>query len=273
MPREFILTLMTDDFEEAIRGAAAKVDRIGPDLETYHKAERQATLSTRVSAHDADFVARLKGNIAGSELFARIDPIQSGSKQQIDALIGDGVVSLMLPYFHSEKEVSEFVGIVDGRARTTILVETAASAFLIESFATIEGVDEVHIGLTDLMISTKAKSRYRLLTSPLMDLICEIVLRHGKPLHLAGVARIDDSSLPIPADLTIARYVELGVTGSLLTRAFTAQCQDMSSFVSAVGDLRERVTYWRENPAERRQATQRLKELVAAATRIGTKIP
>ena len=273
MPREFILTLMTDDFEEAIRGAAAKVDRIGPDLETYHKAERQATLSTRVSAHDADFVARLKGNIAGSELFARIDPIQSGSKQQIDALIGDGVVSLMLPYFHSEKEVSEFVGIVDGRARTTILVETAASAFLIESFAAIEGVDEVHIGLTDLMISTKAKSRYRLLTSPLMDLICEIVLRHGKPLHLAGVARIDDSSLPIPADLTIARYVELGVTGSLLTRAFTAQCQDMSSFVSAVSDLRERVTYWRDNPEERRQATQRLKELVAAATRDGTKIP
>ena len=68
-PREFILTLMTDDFEEAIRGAAAKVDRIGPDLETYQKAERQATLGTRVSAHNAHFVARLKGNIAGIGAF------------------------------------------------------------------------------------------------------------------------------------------------------------------------------------------------------------
>jgi 3-hydroxyisobutyrate dehydrogenase-like beta-hydroxyacid dehydrogenase len=270
----FVLTLMTDDLEEALRGVAAGVDRIGPDLEQIGKAERQNNIGTRVSIHDPEFLGVFREHAGRAKVFCRTDPIHEGSQEQIDRLIGMGAKTLMLPYFHTAGEVERFVRLVDGRATTTILCETAASLFRMDELLEVDGVDEIQIGLTDLMLSSRVGSRYELLVSGSLDAICALVHAAGKPLHLAGVARLDDDHLPVPSDLTLARYAELGVSGSLLTRAFLRGCTSAESLSDAVSALRSRIDHWaRADAAERASATADLRARARAARASGRPLP
>ncbi|MDJ0859067.1 MAG: aldolase/citrate lyase family protein [Dinoroseobacter sp.] len=272
--KEFALTLMTDDLTEAKIGDIAGVERIGPDLETLGKEQRQSKMNTRVSTHDKASVARFARELTNADVFCRINPIHANSGTEIDELIAAGATSIMLPYFHTVKEVAEFVRLTGGRARATILVETAAAAFRIHELVEIDGVDEVHIGLTDLMLSTKVGSRYQLLLSPLMDQIASTTHKAGKPLHLAGVACVGDSRLPIPADLTLARYVQLGVQGSLLTRAFCDRTEGQEDFIAKLEDIRACVEHWRKGPDQvLREGVELLRSTVASCLRQGKPIP
>lgn len=270
----FVLTLMTDDIDEAMRGQAAGVDRIGPDLETLGKSDRQNNIGTRVSVHEQSIVSALNGKMGSSLIFCRIDPLNPASGDQIDELIGMGAQSLMLPYFHTVHEVEAFVRMVDGRANTTILCETAAAVFRMGEMVRVAGVDEIHIGLTDLMLSTKVGSRYELLLSDTLEAICAVVSDAGKPLHLAGVARVDDDTLSVSSDMTLARYAELGVRGSLITRAFSRKCPTAEDFAHAVTTLRARVDYWATTQAaERRRMVDSLRRLAREARAAGRPLP
>ncbi len=273
-PPDFVLTLMTDNLAEARQAASAGVNRIGPDLEILGKSERQPAMGTRVSIHRPEAVAELARCALSAEVFARVDPIHAGSARQIDRLISDGVTSLMLPYFHTSEEVEAFVRLVGARARTTLLVETAASLFRLPDILAVAGVNEIHFGLTDLMLSTGVGSRYEILMSDLFQHACDQVLRAGKPLHIGGVASIDDTSLPLSADLTLARYVELGASGALLTRAFMATCETEADLDTALARLRGRIDHWRACPRnERDAAVAELRATVRAALKSGKWIP
>src|SRR5687767_15022322 len=66
----FILTLWTNDPAVARRADAAGVDRIGLDLETYGKAERQPkTLSTWISTHHENQLPALREVVRSGKLF------------------------------------------------------------------------------------------------------------------------------------------------------------------------------------------------------------
>lgn len=59
-----------------------------------------------------------------SKLLVRINPLYDGSKKEIDKVVDGGADIIMLPWFHTQDEAKKFVDLVDGRAKTILLVET-----------------------------------------------------------------------------------------------------------------------------------------------------
>lgn len=254
---DFVLTLMTSDMDEARAGVAAGVDRIGPDLEQLGKVDRQGGMGTRISVHDAGIIDALRLERGASALFARVDPVHDGTEAQITDLLARGAMVLMLPFFHDAPEVETFVRLVDGRAATTILCETAPAIFRLPEILKVDGIDEVHFGLTDLMLSTGVNSRYEILASDLFAAACALTAEAERPIHIAGVAALSDDRLPISADLTLARYAELGATGSLVTRIFVDYTGTGGQFSHEIAALKERYAHWVQVGPEARNAALR----------------
>lgn len=270
----FVLTLFTDDLDEARRGVAAGIDRIGPDLEVLGKDARQTGLATRVSVHDPAFPARLRPHIGDSTLFARTDPVNPRSAEAIDALLAAGVAHLMLPYFLDAAAVERFVSIVDGRARVTLLCETAPALFRLREILRVPGVDEVHFGLTDLMLSTGVGSRFEVLCSDLLARAAEQVHEAGLPLHAGAVAAVSDATMPFPADEVLARYAQLGVTGSLVSRALMESGAARDDLAGENALVRARMDHWAGAGAGGvAAAVEGLRRRIAARRGAGLSVP
>jgi citrate lyase beta subunit len=104
----------------------------------------------------------------------------------------------MLPHFHSVDEAVHFVGAVDGRARTVLLVETASAASRVGQLCRIEGLDEIHFGLNDLSLDLGVKNHFAVLCSTLLEDACATLAAEGFPFAVGGIGRALDASLPSP---------------------------------------------------------------------------
>src|SRR5512143_1317194 len=84
----FVLTMLwSADPALAARADEAGIDRIGLDLEILGKAERQRGLGTWVSSHRIEQLRDLRAAVGRAELFCRINPINAGSRAEIDAVL------------------------------------------------------------------------------------------------------------------------------------------------------------------------------------------
>lgn len=216
----FCLTLITSDPALAMLADRAGVDRIGVDLEVLGKAQRQTGHDTRLSNHTLDDLRRVAGVLTRARAFARVNPVNSRTRDEVETALQAGADVMMLPFFASAVEVETFVRHVAGRASVVILVETPPAVLRIRECASVDGVAEVMIGLNDLRIAFGVESHFEVLASPLMDMLSNEVHRAGRAFSVGGVARPGDRSLPVPADLVLAQYPRLGATGAWLSRAF-----------------------------------------------------
>ncbi|WP_139557046.1 aldolase/citrate lyase family protein [Methylotetracoccus oryzae] len=270
----FVLTLITDDPALARSGVMAGIDRIGLDLEIIGKNERQGGMGTRISAHDIDRLPLIRETIGDHPLFVRVNPIHEQSPEEVERVIGGGATHVMLPYFHRPDEARRFADLVAGRATTVLLVETAAALYFIEELVCLPGIDEIHVGLTDLKLSMKIRSRFETLTSWMLERASEIVHAVGLPLHVGGVARIDDASLPIPSDLLNAQYPRLGATGALVSRSFTSPVPTAQALTESVRRFRESMNHWgAAGPEEWELQRRALKQFVVDAAAEGRSLP
>ncbi len=71
-------------------------------------------------------------------------------------------------------------------------------------------------------------SRFSVLGSGLIDAVAEAAHRHGRGFGFFGIARPDDASLPVPADLVYAEQARLGATNFILARSFGATPQNIA---------------------------------------------
>jgi 2-keto-3-deoxy-L-rhamnonate aldolase RhmA len=243
-PSDFKLTLWTDDPALAAEADAAGVDRIGLDLETAGKQQRQAGLGTWVSTHRIAHLHDVRSALGRAELFARVNPLSSRSEQEVERVLDLGVEVLMLPMFHSASEVETFVEIVNGRASVVPLLETCEAVAGVASLAALAGIDEVHVGINDLALALGLRNRFEVLDCPQIKEIATCVLGARKRLGIGGIARVDDRSLPIPADLLYAQYTRLGATATLLSRAFVAAGGGAGELTREVVRARERLAQW-----------------------------
>ena len=172
------LTLWTNDVERAVWADRAGVDRIGVDLETHGKRTRQSGLSTWISEHSLEDLARLQPCVEKASLFVRANPLHDGSADEIEAFVGQGAGIIMLPNFTQVEEVARFTDLVGGRARVVPLVERVAAAAIIGRLPAL-GVSEIHIGLNDLSIDLGQANRLRVLGMPMMDTIAAEAHRTG----------------------------------------------------------------------------------------------
>jgi hypothetical protein len=257
---DFSLTLLTSDPRLAAEGDTAGVNRIGVDLERLGKAERQPGLASRISDHTWDDLTKIAPSVRRADLFARINPIHEATEFEIENALRLGVKVLMLPAFETAAEVSMFTRTVRGRARAVILVETSAAASRIREILYVPGVDEVMIGLNDLHQQLGISNHFELLASPAIDTLASEVRRRGLPLSIGGLARVNDSTLPVPPDLIYAQYPRLGATGAWIARSFLTALPADQTMGQHIRKVRKRLSEW---ASESPEALERAREELA----------
>ena len=161
------------------------------------------------------------------------DVLLSSDRQKLLALKAelDGTADVvMLPYFKTVREVETFIKAVDGRATTSLLLETREAAEQIDDIISVGGIDEIHIGLNDLSHSYGKKFLFEELADGTVDRLVERFKADGiKNYGFGGIASLGSGLLP--AEMIIPEHYRLGSNCAILSRAF---CD-----VSKVGDIDE----------------------------------
>ena len=221
------LMYITNDPAIAEIAQSCGVDRIFVDLETVGKAQRQGGMNTVQSQHTLSDVAAVRRVLTDSALLVRVNPIYPGSGDEIDAVIAAGADILMLPYFKTAMEVSQFLRFVNGRARTMLLFETPESVAHIDEILALPGIDECFVGLNDLHLGYGMRFMFQLLADGTVDALCEKFCAAGKPYGFGGIARVGTGTLP--AQRIIGDHVRLGSSAVILSRSFcnTSQITDI----------------------------------------------
>lgn len=238
-----ILMYITNIPEVAKIAQEVGVDRIWIDMEYIGKDKRQAGMNTVQSHHTIEDIKIIKNILTTSKLQVRINPINPGTKEEIDNTIISGADYIMLPYFKKVSEVKQFINFVNRRANTILLLETKEAVNCLDEILEIEGIDEIHIGLNDLHLSYKKTFMFELLIDGTVDNICDKIEKKGIRFGFGGIARIGSGILP--AEVIIGEHYRLGSSMAILARAFcntTSSTLDLNdiedNFKSGIDDIR-----------------------------------
>ena len=200
------------------------VDRIFLDMEIIGKAARQGGMDTVVNNHTLDDVRAVRKVLKASELLVRVNPLHDAmpgfmsSEEEINAVILTGADIIMLPYFKTAAEVERFVGIVAGRCKTMLLLETAEAVENLDEILNVPGIDEIHIGLNDLSISYGKKFMFELLTDGTVERLCRKLEVENVFYGFGGIASLGRGL--VPAEMIIREHYRLGSHMAILSRSF-----------------------------------------------------
>lgn len=237
------LMYLTNSPEIAKLAEQNGVDRIFLDLELRGKVARQGHLDTVISYNDISDVKKLKSALTKAELLVRVNSIYEGSKDEIDRVIEDGADIVMLPYFKTVEEVVTFVKLVNKRARVCLLCETPEAAENIDAILSVDGIDEVHVGINDLHLGYKKTFMFEMVADGTVDKLCEAFKKYGVFYGFGGVARVGEGMLP--AENVLGEHYRLGSQMVILSRAFcdTSKITDINEisnrFATGVQAVRE----------------------------------
>ena len=212
------LMLLTGDPIFAKKAEQCGVDRIFLDLEYINKADRQKGRNTFITKNTVEDVEPLRCVIQESELLVRVNPINPLSKKEIDAVCKAGADLIMLPMVYDSDDVKRFVELVDGRAKTVPMIETAQSMARIDDILDVQGIDELYIGLNDLHIGLGLSFMFEVLSGGLVDYMAEKIKARGIPFGFGGMAKIGEGTLP--AERILAEHYRLGSSSVILSRTF-----------------------------------------------------
>ena len=200
------------------------VDRIWVDMEFIGKTARQGGMDTVQLHHTIEDVRTIRAAVSRSEVLVRVNPIHEAtadygdSAWEIPAAVDAGADVVMLPFFKTVDEVRTFLRLVDGRAKTMLLVETPEAAEIIDEILALDGIDEIHIGLNDLSLGCGKKFMFELLTDGTVERLCAKFRAKGIPYGFGGIAALGKGMLP--AERVIREHYRLGSTRAILSRSF-----------------------------------------------------
>lgn len=200
------------------------VDRIFVDMEYIGKQQRQGGMDTVQSHHTTEDVQKLRSVLSKTKILVRCNPIHDSTddydstESEVDRAVSSGADILMLPFFKTAAEAERFISAVGGRAHTCLLVETAEAAENIEEILSVDGIDEIHIGLNDLHLAYGLRFMFQLLSDGTVDDLCGKIRDKGISYGFGGVARIGTGVLP--AEYILGEHYRLGSDRVILSRAF-----------------------------------------------------
>lgn len=267
------LMYITNKPEIACIAERNDVDRIFVDMEYIGKSERQRGLNSVQNHHTVEDVVKLRKVLNRAELLVRVNPIHEetfyycSSEKEIDDVINAGADIVMLPYYKTVREVERFLKAVSGRCRTMLLLETAEALKTIEDTLSLDGIDEIHIGINDLSIALGKKFMFELLVDGTVEYLCRKMETKGKFYGFGGIASLGCGL--IPAEMIIKEHYRLGSGMAILSRSFcnADEIQDLniieeifSSGVQGVRKLEkeceEHIKYFSENRKELKTAVE-----------------
>lgn len=226
------------------------VDRVWVDLEQIGKKERQGGMNTVQSTHTVEDVKKIRNAITGkAKLQVRVNPIHENSLNEINTVLAYGADIVMLPFFTTADEAGRFIEMVNGRARTCLLLETIGAEKCLDELLEISGIDEIHIGLNDLHLQYRHKFMFELLANGKVEEICLKIKEKGIQYGFGGIAKLDEGMLP--ARHIIAEHYRLGSSMAILSRSF------YDSWIA--DDLEEVERAFKYGLGEIREYEQRLK--------------
>lgn len=194
------------------------VDRIWIDLETLGKEERQKGMNTVKSHHTINDIKIIKPLLTKAEMLVRVNPWNENSKEEIGEVIAAGADMIMLPMWKSAEDVSNFVETVNGRCKTTLLLETKEAVGCLDEVLENGGFDEIHIGLNDLHLSYGLTFMFELLSNGTVELLTKKISKKNIPYGFGGIAQLGKGDLP--AEKVIKEHYRLGSTRAILSRSF-----------------------------------------------------
>lgn len=218
------LMYITNNQDVALIAETNGVDRIFIDLEYIGKDIRQGGMDTVQSEHTLDDVKKIATVLTTAELLVRVNPIHDkteqycSSKEEIDTAIENGAQIIMLPYFKTVSEVSDFISFVGGRVKTMLLVETPEAVECIDEILEIDGIDEIYIGLNDLSLGYKKKFMFELLADGTVDYLTQKFKDKGIPFGFGGLASLEGGLLP--GRMVLEEHYRLGSGSVILSRSF-----------------------------------------------------
>ena len=213
-----ILMYITNRLDVALIAQKYGVERIWVDLETIGKEERQKEQNSVKSHHKISDIANIAPHLTTSQMMVRINPWNPHSKEEIEAVIAAGAQIIMLPYWKTVNEVKSFLSAVNGRCKTSLLLETKEAENCLDEVLELPGIDEIHIGLNDLHLSYGLDFMFEVLTNGTVERICKKIAAKGIPYGFGGIAQIGQGA--VPAEKIILEHYRLGSTRVILSRSF-----------------------------------------------------
>ena len=211
--------LITNKPSVARYAEACGVGRIFVDMEVIGKEERQGGLDTHMASHTLADVARVRDVLTKAELMVRLNPLHSGTPNEIEGAITSGADRLMLPMFRTLKDVQSLVDMVRSRVPITFLAETPQALVRLPAYLPmLETEDEVYFGLNDLSLGLGLKFLFEPLAGGLLDRPAVMLRDQQIPFGFGGVARLAGGKLP--AENILGEHVRLGSSWVILSRAF-----------------------------------------------------
>lgn len=208
------------------------VERIWVDLETLGKEERQKNMNSVKSHHSIEDISIVSNVLTRSQTMVRVNQINENSAKEIKSVISAGADIIMLPMWSTTNDVKTFLQIVNGRAKTILLLETKQSVECLDEVLTLEGVDEIHIGLNDLHLSYGLNFMFELLSNGCVESLCKKIGKSGIPYGFGGIAKLGGGLLP--AEKIIIEHYRLNSSMVILSRSFCdfAKIKDIKEFES-----------------------------------------
>lgn len=231
------LMYITNNPDVARIAESVGVDRIFVDMEYIGKKARQGGMDTVQSHHTIADIKAIRKAVNKSEVLVRVNPIHEASieyqssETEIQDVIDAGADIIMLPYFKTIEEVKTFIRLVNGRVRTSLLLETPEAVEIVDDILQIDGIDEVHIGLNDLSLGYGKKFMFELLADGTVEKLCLKFKLKGIPYGFGGIASVGKGELP--AEYIIKEHYRLGSTCVILSRSF---CN--TNIISNIDDIR-----------------------------------
>jgi 2-keto-3-deoxy-L-rhamnonate aldolase RhmA len=218
------LMYITNRPEVALIAEASGVDRIFLDMEYIGKKERQGGMDTVQCQHTVEDVANIRRTIHKAQLLVRCNPIHDATdeygstEEEIDAAVASGADIVMLPYFKTTQEVERFLKAVNGRATTSLLLETPEAVACVDDILALPGIDEIHIGLNDLSLGYHKRFMFELLSDGTVEMLCEKIRAKKIPYGFGGIASLGKGILH--SEYIIAEHYRLGSGCAILSRSF-----------------------------------------------------
>ncbi len=236
------LMYITNSPDVALIAEKCGVDRIFIDMEYIGKSDRQGGMNTVQNHHTVEDVINLRKVLTKAELMVRCNPVHdatseySSTEEEIDAVANAGADIIMLPFFKSADDVRRFVSAVNGRCKTYLLVETPEAKDNMDEILSVDGIDEIHIGLNDLSLGMGKKFMFELLTDGTVESLILKFKTKGIPYGFGGIAALGKGL--IPAEMIIREHYRMGSGMAILSRSFcdTSQIEDLSQIEKIFSD-------------------------------------
>lgn len=202
----------------------AGVDWIFLDMEFIGKDARQGGLDTVQNHHTIQDVANIRNAVNKAKVLVRVNPIHDAlpdypsSEDEINASIEAGADIVLLPFFKTLEEVKQFIGYVNGRAKTLLLMETVEAANRIDEILEVPGIDMIHLGLNDMHLELRMKFMFELLANGTVERLGNKIKAKGIPFGFGGIATLDGGALP--GSMVLKEHVRLGSSMVIVSRSF-----------------------------------------------------